>query len=327
MFCQNCKNELSSNSKFCTNCGASANLIDKNSTDIRDDEIQNVINNFRLQDEKNSHNSKSKFPWLVFLIIAFIVFMLFLIFSDEDDELIDDNGPSSSPSIVNSIDEEDLIKSSIVSIYCEDDSDDENAYSGTGAMISNDGFILTNSHLIPQDDEVLLTPSYGCIVTIPNPTTGKPKERYLAKPIVYHGLSDDYDLAFLSIYESVIGDSDKVSGGSAGFHSLEDICMNDAPKLGEIIRIYGYPMTTLNENLTVTEGVISNFDDSGLIFTSAKIDYGNSGGVAIDSNNCVIGVPSAIIIPEGATQNLGIIIPIKLVEQFIDEVIDMNEED
>jgi hypothetical protein len=59
--------------------------------------------------------------------------------------------------------------------------------------------------------------------------------------------------------------------------------------------------------ITATEGIISGMDEI-YYTTSAKIDHGNSGGLAIDENNdCYIGIPTAAI--EGQIESLGRILP------------------
>jgi S1-C subfamily serine protease len=64
--------------------------------------------------------------------------------------------------------------------------------------------------------------------------------------------------------------------------------------------------------------VVSSFPGDGLIVTSAKISHGNSGGLAVDKNGCMIGVPSMVSSDEA--ESLGIIYSMDLVRQFDDEV-------
>ena len=79
-------------------------------------------------------------------------------------------------------------------------------------------------------------------------------------------------------------------------------------------------LTTGNYNLTVTEGVVSNIDDSGIILTSAKVDYGNSGGLAVDKSNCMIGVPTWILSPEGSAQNLGALLSMPIIDEYAKQI-------
>ena len=67
-------------------------------------------------------------------------------------------------------------------------------------------------------------------------------------------------------------------------------------------------------SLTITDGIISSFPGDGIILTSAKIDEGNSGGLAVDSDGCIVGIPSSVML--GEYENMGAIISKKLVEKF-----------
>jgi S1-C subfamily serine protease len=71
-------------------------------------------------------------------------------------------------------------------------------------------------------------------------------------------------------------------------------------------------------DLTVTEGIVSSIDSDGSILTSAKVDAGNSGGLAVDQRGCMVGVPSAV--QEGKFQNLGVVIPTARVLEFSNAV-------
>lgn len=71
-------------------------------------------------------------------------------------------------------------------------------------------------------------------------------------------------------------------------------CQNQ--KVGDHLSVLGYPAIG-GETLTVTDGIISGFDtEDGFQFitTSAKIDHGNSGGIAIEDSGCVLGIPTYI---------------------------------
>ncbi|MCK4473658.1 trypsin-like peptidase domain-containing protein [Candidatus Parcubacteria bacterium] len=93
-------------------------------------------------------------------------------------------------------------------------------------------------------------------------------------------------------------------------------CSDDDIKLGEPVRVYGYPAITGGYALTITDGVVSSLlIDEGLIITSAKISYGNSGGLAVDQNGCMIGIPSMIIGDEN--ESFGVIISNDIINEFI----------
>ena len=194
---------------------------------------------------------------------------------------------------------------SVVNILCDDGS------GGSGTIISEDGLVLTNNHVIAK--------ASICAVTLPDPTTGAPVSIYESEPFIVPHLSSKYDIAMLSINSSYT-DSDGKTWGDypttfPAFNPPD--CSSSTAQLGDAITIYGYPVTSGGYNLTITEGIISSFSDEGNILTSAKIDSGNSGGLATDSNGCFIGIPSAVI--KGKYQNLGVIIPIDIINQFINE--------
>ena len=133
------------------------------------------------------------------------------------------------------------------------------------------------------------------------------------------GLSKAYDIALLRIY-GVFTDEDGKTWGSYPntFPAFVAPPGCDSPlRLGDAVRIYGYPVTSGGYNLTVTDGIVSSFKD-GNTLTSAKIDSGNSGGMAIDQEGCFIGIPSAVL--TGQYQNLGVIIPNEVISDFFDRV-------
>ena len=79
--------------------------------------------------------------------------------------------------------------------------------------------------------------------------------------------------------------------------------------IGDQIIVLGYPSYgSRNNDITITEGIISGYDFP-YYTTSAKIEHGNSGGVAIDvKNNCYIGIPTGAI--TGDIESLGRILDV-----------------
>jgi uncharacterized RDD family membrane protein YckC len=219
--------------------------------------------------------------------------------------------------------DQESILPTVANIYCPLSSEKmnlkSNGYGGSGTIIDPEGLILTNSHVIPQEGEYLNINKEGCFVIINNQETQEP-EVYLANPIVIPELSDTYDIAYLKIYNVYIDEEYKKWGEfPKTFPSFDasSACADEAVKLGEQIRVYGYPISTGGASLTVTEGIVSSLPGDGLILTSAKIDQGNSGGVAVDSNGCMIGIPSAV--SKGEYENMGVIISTSLIREFEDK--------
>lgn len=74
------------------------------------------------------------------------------------------------------------------------------------------------------------------------------------------------------------------------------------PNLGDDVVILGYPGIGANRSITATEGIISGFED-GYYVTSAKVEHGNSGGVAIlVKDNCALGLPT--FVESGSVESL-----------------------
>tara|TARA_B100000745_G_C20151287_1_gene394706 strand:- start:1889 stop:3073 length:1185 start_codon:yes stop_codon:yes gene_type:complete len=225
------------------------------------------------------------------------------------------------------------VKKSVVNIVCESTIDGELS-GGSGTMMTEDGLILTASHIFPQDaDTVYVDPDNGCLVILPDEATGVSDEMYWAEPIVIPGISDLYDIAFMQINDVYV-DEDFISYGTYPntFHSFwassqyDAVCTDDKLdiNLGDRVRVLGYPSTSGGLSLTITEGIISALDEDGNLLTSAKIDSGNSGGIAIADDGCIIGMPIAV--REGDYQNLGQIIPGDQITKFF-ELLDVYLEE
>lgn len=286
MFCVNCGNEIKKSSKFCTKCGNSFEQIQQ------------------AEAKKKFFTSKKLF--LVVVIVAVVGIFAFFYYKSPSSENIDYD-----------------IASAVVNIYCEGETEEESS-GGSGTIFSEDGLVLTNAHIIPESakDDVYVDETL-CLVTLPNPDTGSPKEIYYAYPIFAGELSDEYDLAFMQIHDVFYDFEENVAYGEYPkkfpAYANKNQCTDDYVKLGEPIRVYGYPAISGGYALTITDGVVSSLlVDEGLIITSAKISYGNSGGLAVDQNGCMIGIPSMVTGDEN--ESLGVIISNDLINEFIDQL-------
>lgn len=302
MICKHCKKEIKDGIKFCNFCGDK--FIDFSKTENEEMEIKAVFN-------------RSFYFKIAIGVVGLLV--LYIIISDKPFSFLSDD---------REIDQR-VLTSSVVNVLC--DAGEDEISGGSGTIITTNGMVLTNSHVIPQNEEFILTSDEGCLVILPNRQTGQPEEIYWAKPIVVPGLSDDYDLAYLEIYDAFTDEDGEVKGRyPRTFPSIfaeenkhDDICQFRKQKLGDSIRVFGYPQTSGGFYLTVTDGVISSFSDEGVILTSAKIDQGNSGGLAVDQKGCMVGVPVAV--SEGTYQNLGVIISTDLILEFSEKLDTMNQ--
>lgn len=69
-------------------------------------------------------------------------------------------------------------------------------------------------------------------------------------------------------------------------------CKNSSASLGDKITIFGYPTDGSHSGVTVTSGIISG-DEGNYYVTDAKIDHGNSGGIAVlNKDDCYLGIPT-----------------------------------
>jgi Do/DeqQ family serine protease len=175
--------------------------------------------------------------------------------------------------------------------------------SGSGIIISDDGYIVTNNHVVAGADEVT--------VTLSN------KKSYTAKVI---GADPSYDLAVV-----------KISGSNLPFMLYGN---SDDTKIGQWVLAIGYPLTL---ETTVTAGIISakgrtlglNRDKTGsrqlavesFIQTDAAVNMGNSGGALININGQLIGVNSAIASPTGFYSGYSYAIPVNIVRKVVNDLI------
>ena len=277
MFCKNCGHQIEEGKKFCKNCGTAVGHSNATTPIIATTVPNSIMNVSKWIRGLNK-------SWLIG-IGAVALIILALIFY-----------PSKSNSQNN--------QQAVVNILCDTD------YGGSGTIFTPDGTILTNYHVIKGATQ--------CAVTLPDIATGGINEVYEASPIINSELSEKYDIALLKISGSYTDEDGKTWGAyPAKFKSFELPSKCDpssSSKLGDSVRIYGYPVTSGGYNLTITDGLISSFSDDGSILTSAQIDSGNSGGLVVDQNGCWLGIPSAVV--SGKYQNLGVIIPGIFVEKF-----------
>lgn len=175
--------------------------------------------------------------------------------------------------------------------------------SGSGVIISDDGYIVTNNHVIEDASniEVVMTNN----------------QRYFAKVI---GTDPSTDLALL-----------KINGKNLPFLPYGD---SDAVRLGEWVLAIGNPFDL---NSTVTAGIVSakarNIgilrDRNGLqvesfIQTDAAVNPGNSGGALVNLKGELIGVNTAIATSSGSYQGYSFAIPVSLVKKVMDDLLEFG---
>jgi len=198
MFCKNCGKEIKEGVKFCKNCG----------TNIPFQSFVYPKNTFKKWVKKYKN---------IILIGLAVVFLFWIVSS------ILQNDPDSPGQKLNGSFNQNKIASSVVNIFCPSINSDYEDGGGTGTIITESGVIITNSHIIPQDEHNLYTER--CMVAIVNPSTGKAESLYMAEPIVLPEISDYYDLAFLRIYSAYY---DEEEGEYAGAYPRSSLYLMDA---------------------------------------------------------------------------------------------------
>lgn len=155
---------------------------------------------------------------------------------------------------------------------------------GSGTIISKDGYILTNAHVIDNRAE-----EYDELqVALTDRTDQAPEVQYLAE---IQTVDYAIDLAVIKVTETLEGDP---VTGTFPFVTLGD---SDIVDIGDPIKILGYPGIG-GETITFTSGSVSGFTsehsvgDRAWIKTDATIAGGNSGGLAVNAAGQLIGVPS-----------------------------------
>ncbi|NQZ71314.1 MAG: Do family serine endopeptidase [Lentisphaeria bacterium] len=167
---------------------------------------------------------------------------------------------------------------------------------GSGVVVSANGYILTNNHVVQGADEILV--SFG----------DKTKKKYKAKLI---GRDPKSDIAVLKI------DVKKIP--------FAVIANSDHVEVGDVVFAIGNP---LGLGKTVTKGIISAkgrsiglVDYEDFLQTDASINPGNSGGALVDIKGRLIGINTAIASRTGGSQGLGFAIPINQGRRIMEALI------
>ncbi len=167
---------------------------------------------------------------------------------------------------------------------------------GSGVIVSADGLILTNNHVIEGADDIQVS-------------IGTSEHKYKAKKI---GADPGTDIAILKIDLKdlptvTFGDSDKI-------------------RVGDIALAVGNPFGLTQ---SVSMGVISATGRGGMgivdyenfIQTDASINPGNSGGALVDLEGRLIGINTAIFSRSGGNQGIGFAVPANLARSVMDSLI------
>jgi Do/DeqQ family serine protease len=173
---------------------------------------------------------------------------------------------------------------------------------GSGVIISNDGYIITNNHVVENAESVEVTLN--------------DKRIFTAKVV---GRDPGSDIALLKIKADNLpyikyGDSEQL-------------------RLGEWVLAVGNPF---NLTSTVTAGIVSakgrslrlnegKYPIESFIQTDAALNMGNSGGALVNTKGLLVGITSAIMSPNGAYSGNSFAIPVSIVKKVVDDLREYGE--
>src|SRR6266446_1520497 len=168
---------------------------------------------------------------------------------------------------------------------------------GSGVVVSKDGYILTNNHVVDGADEVKVS-------------LAKDKKEYTAK---IAGRDPKTDIAVL-----------KIDARDLPFVTFAD---SDKIEVGDVVLALGNPFGI---GQTVTMGIVSAVGRGGMhiedyedfIQTDAAINPGNSGGPLVDAEGRLIGINTAILSRSGGNQGVGFAVPVNLARNVMEQIIE-----
>jgi serine protease Do len=165
---------------------------------------------------------------------------------------------------------------------------------GSGVIVSEDGYILTNNHVVDNADEVKVALTDG--------------REFTAKVI---GKDPKTDIAVLKIDASDL--------------PALPIANSDNIEVGDLVLAVGNPFGV---GQTVTMGMVSatgrgnlGLDYEDFIQTDAAINPGNSGGALVDAEGRLVGINTAILSRSGGNQGIGFAVPVNLARDVMESLI------
>lgn len=189
----------------------------------------------------------------------------------------------------------------------------EQRASGSGVVISEDGYIVTNNHVITNEANGNIADEID--------VTMHDRKSYKARVI---GRDPSSDIAVL-----------KIDGTKLPYMVYGN---SDGLKLGQWVLAIGYPLTL---ETTVTAGIISATGRSininsrqtkrgetaieSFIQTDAAVNQGNSGGALVNIDGQLIGINSAILAPTGTYAGYSFAIPVNIVKKIVGDIIQFGD--
>jgi Do/DeqQ family serine protease len=171
---------------------------------------------------------------------------------------------------------------------------------GSGVIVSPDGYVLTNNHVIETADSIEIALNDG--------------RKFAAKLI---GRDPETDLAVLRIESNGVLPAITFSG-------------SDSLAVGDVVLAIGNPFGV---GQTVTMGIVSALGRSQLgintfenyIQTDAAINPGNSGGALVDSAGHLVGINTAIYSRSGGSLGIGFAIPVSIARNVLEQIVATGE--
>jgi serine protease Do len=165
---------------------------------------------------------------------------------------------------------------------------------GSGVIVTKDGYILTNNHVVEKADDIKVALNDG--------------REFKARVV---GADAKTDIAVLKIDEDNL--------------PYLPIADSDQTQVGDVVLAIGNPFGV---GQTVTMGIVSatgrgnmGLDYEDFIQTDAAINPGNSGGPLVDAEGRLIGINTAILSRSGGNHGIGFAIPVNLARNVMDSLV------
>jgi Do/DeqQ family serine protease len=176
--------------------------------------------------------------------------------------------------------------------------------SGSGVIISDDGYIVTNNHVVEEASniEVVMTNN----------------QRYFAKLV---GTDPTTDLALLKVRANHLpfvryGDSDRIIPGEWVLAVGNPFDLNSTVTAGIV--------SAKARNIRILEDNKNHLEVEAFIQTDAAVNPGNSGGALVNLRGELIGINSAIATSSGSFQGYSFAIPVSLVKKVMDDLLEFG---
>ena len=186
---------------------------------------------------------------------------------------------------------------------------------GSGFVVSEDGYILTNNHVVADADAITVyfpdRRQFTAEVVGSDPTTDVAVIKIDAEDLPFMSLGSSENLR---VGEWILAIGNPGVGGPPG--------QLDYTVTAGIVSAKGRPLQLIGSELQRESGVNPGFAIEDFIQTDAVINRGNSGGPMVNLRGQVVGINSAIVSPTGYYQGYGFAIPMDLAERVMEDLIE-----